>query len=110
MKVAQRMKRRSRKRHVRLSAVSHMATMARCAALPPHGPRPPVTATRACRDHHNHHGAPKAGAHSAEAIRLCAEGKQKWIRPHFLSVRWPCRAADLTSTPPTAITGRSAPR
>ena len=41
MKVAQHMKRRSRTRHVRLSAVSHMATMAWCAALPPHGPRLP---------------------------------------------------------------------
>ena len=41
VKVAQRMKRRSRTRHVRLSAVSHMATMAWCAALPPHGPRLP---------------------------------------------------------------------
>jgi len=42
---------------VRLSAVSHMTTMA--------------------RDHYYHHGAPQAGAHSAEAIRLCAEGKQE---------------------------------
>ena len=41
MKVAQHMNRRSRTRHVRLSAVSHMATMAWCAALPPHGPRLP---------------------------------------------------------------------
>ena len=38
---------------------------------------PRLTATRACRDHYYHHGAPQAGAHSAEAIRLCAEGKQE---------------------------------
>ena len=50
----------------------------RCSpATRPSPARSCLTATRACRDHHNHRGAPQAGAHSAEAIRLCAEGKQK---------------------------------
>ena len=41
MKVVQRTEKALKDTHVRLSAVSHMATMARCAALPPHGTRPP---------------------------------------------------------------------
>ena len=117
MKVAQHMKRRSRTRHVRAEAISCIAHgddgVVRCSPATRPSPArsclPRLTATRACRDHHNHRGAPQA-AHSAEAIRLCVEGKQKWIRTHFSSVRWPGRAADLTSTPPTAITGCSAPR
>ena len=69
-----------------------------------------LTATRACRHHYNHQPVHLRQEPIPQKQFGCARRASRRGYTPSRRVRWPGRAADLTSTPPTAITGCSAPR